>query len=109
MERTKLPKLEKRQSIMPLVANPIPDRRRSIVPRVVNIENWKLEGVEAAIGLAREMGIAIERDVILSKESGKSKHNVYPVIAIRTKRNLTPFWDALRNEVPDYWDRSETD
>jgi len=32
MERTKLPKLEKRQSIVPLVANPIPEKGQLIVP-----------------------------------------------------------------------------
>ena len=109
MERVNRTKLEKRQSIVPLVANPIPDRGRSIVPRVVNIDNWKPDGVETAIRLGREMDIDIERDVVIRKEPGKSTHNIYPVIVIRTSRDLTPFWDALREEVPYYWNRSETD
>jgi len=69
--------------------------------------------------LARQMGISLKRDTVLRMEDShrlrelngserQSKSAEYPVIVIRTSRDLTPFWDALRNEVPDYWDRGET-
>jgi len=73
-------------------------------PVVVNIYRWKPEGVEAAKRIAAEYHLTLSFG---TEKYGKAPTE-YPVIIIDgsiDKRGLSPFWAALKDAVPNYWDK----
>ena len=72
-------------------------------PQVTNITNWKPEALREAQRIASELGL----NITLGEKTYAGSQTPASIITIEgslAEEGLTPFWKALNEAVPNYWE-----